>query len=105
MSKREVTPEDGLGLADAIELLRDELLKARAAGGEADIQLPMDSMTVQLRVAATRSRDGKAGFSVPIVNVALGGGRLGAGDHADGDCGVWRAGRPRGQSGEDCPRR
>jgi hypothetical protein len=30
-------------------------------------------MTVQLQVAATRTRDGKAGFSVPIVNVELGG--------------------------------
>jgi hypothetical protein len=38
-----------------------------------DIQLPVESMTVQLQVAATRTRDGKAGFSVPIVNLELGG--------------------------------
>ena len=73
MSKRDVVSADGLGLADAIGLLRDELLKARAAGGDSDIQLPVESMTVQLQVAATRIRDGKAGFSVPIVNVELGG--------------------------------
>jgi hypothetical protein len=65
---------DGLGLADAIGLLRDELLKARAAGGDSDIQLPVESMTVELVISATRSVDGKAGFKVPFVNFELGGG-------------------------------
>jgi hypothetical protein len=64
----------GLGLADAIALLRDELLKARAAGAGSDIQLPVDSMTVELTVTATRSVDGKAGFTVPFVGLGLGGG-------------------------------
>jgi Trypsin-co-occurring domain 2 len=63
----------GLGLSEAIELLRDELLKARAAGAKSDIQLPVESMTVNLSVTATRSADGKAGFTVPIVGVQLGG--------------------------------
>ena len=49
-----------MGLADAIGLLRDELLQAQAAGAGADIQLPVESMTVQLKVTATRSVDGKA---------------------------------------------
>src|SRR5207237_1285277 len=48
MSERDVGSVDGLGLADAIALLRDELLRARAAGATAEIQLPVDSMTVQL---------------------------------------------------------
>jgi Trypsin-co-occurring domain 2 len=65
---------DGLGLAEAIELLRDDLLKARAAGADSEIQLPVESMTVELTVTATRSVDGKAGFKVPIVEVELGGG-------------------------------
>ena len=65
---------DGLGLADAIGLLRDELLKARAAGAGSDIQLPVESMTVDLTVTATRSADGKAGFTVPFVGVEMGGG-------------------------------
>jgi hypothetical protein len=64
----------GLGLADAIAVLRDELLTARAAGGRSDIQLPVDSMTVELTVTATRSLDGKAGFTVPLVGLELGGG-------------------------------
>jgi hypothetical protein len=64
----------GIGLAEAIAVLRDELLKARAAGAGSDIQLPVESMTVELRVTATRSKDGKAGFKVPVVEVELGGG-------------------------------
>jgi hypothetical protein len=69
--KRPVEP--GIELADAISMLRNALLSARTAGAGSDIQLPVESMTVQLQVAATWTRDGKAGFSVPIVNVELGG--------------------------------
>jgi hypothetical protein len=60
---------DDLRLAEAIAALRDDLLKARAAGAKSEIQLP-----VELTVTATRSREGKAGFKVPIVEVELGGG-------------------------------
>jgi NTP-dependent ternary system trypsin peptidase co-occuring protein len=67
-------PVDGLGLAEAIEALRDDLLQARAAGATSDIQLPVESMTVELNITATRTREGKAGFKVPIVEVELGGG-------------------------------
>lgn len=62
----------GIGLAEAIGMLRDALLAARAAGAGSDIQLPVESMTVELRVAATRSRDGKAGFTVPFIHAELG---------------------------------
>ena len=65
---------EALGLAEAIASLRDDLLQARAAGASSEIQLPVESMTVELTVAATRSVDGKAGFKVPIVEVELGGG-------------------------------
>jgi Trypsin-co-occurring domain 2 len=58
---------EGLGLAEAIAALRDDLLKARAAGATSDIQLPVESMTVELTVTATREVNGKAGFKVPIV--------------------------------------
>ncbi|MFC5001943.1 trypco2 family protein [Dactylosporangium cerinum] len=67
-------PSDGIGLAEAIAALRDELLEARAKGAGSDIQLPVESMTVELTVTATRSAEGKAGFKVPIVEVELGGG-------------------------------
>ena len=65
---------EGLGLAEAIQALRDDLLKARAAGATSDIQLPVESMTVELTITATREVNGKAGFKVPIVEVELGGG-------------------------------
>ena len=54
--------------------MRDDLLKARAAGATSEIQLPVESMTVELTVTATRTVDGKAGFKVSIVEVELGGG-------------------------------
>jgi hypothetical protein len=71
---RDIGSVEGLGLADAIGLLRDELLQAQAAGAGSEIQLPVESMTVVLKVTATRSVDGKAGFKVPIVELELGGG-------------------------------
>jgi hypothetical protein len=74
MAEREVAPAEGLGLADAIGLLRDELLRAHAEAADADIQLPVESMTVELTVTATRSADGRAGFAVPVVGLQLGGG-------------------------------
>lgn len=63
----------GIGLADAIEMLRAELLKARAAGAASPVQFPIASMMVELKVVATRSADGKAAFTVPFVNVGIGG--------------------------------
>lgn len=74
MSEGDVASADGLGLAEAIGVLRDELLRARAAGAGSDIQLPVQSMTVELTVNATRSVDGRAGFTVPVVGLQLGGG-------------------------------
>jgi hypothetical protein len=74
MAGKDLGPVEGVGLADAIGMLRDELLKARAAGAGSDIQLPVESMTVELTVTATRSVDGRAGFAVPVVNLQLGGG-------------------------------
>jgi hypothetical protein len=74
MAERDVGSADGLGLADAIALLREELLEARAEGATAEIQLPIESMTVELTVSATKSVDGKAGFKVPFVNLEVGGG-------------------------------
>jgi Trypsin-co-occurring domain 2 len=73
MSERDAALTAGLGLSEAIAMLRNELLRARAAGATSDIQLPVQSMTVELSVTATRSADGKAGFTVPVVNLQLGG--------------------------------
>ena len=69
-------PDVGLPLSEAIELLRDELLKASAAGAASEIQFPVESMTVELSVAATRSADGRTKFTVPVAGSQLGGGSL-----------------------------
>lgn len=66
---------EGLGLAEAIGVLRDELLRARVEGASSGVQLPIESMTVELAMTASRSVDGKAGFKVPFVEVELGAGR------------------------------
>jgi Trypsin-co-occurring domain 2 len=65
---------EGVGLAAAIASLRADLLEARQAGADAEVQLPVESLTVELKVVATKGADGKAGFKVPIINAELGGG-------------------------------
>jgi Trypsin-co-occurring domain 2 len=67
------TSEQGIGLADAIGMLRAEVLRAHAMAADSDVQFPVESMALELKVVATRSADGKAGFSIPFVNVELGG--------------------------------
>lgn len=64
----------GLGLTEAVQALRAELLAAQHDPAHQDIQFPIQSITIELKVAATRSADGKAGFKVPFVNAELGGG-------------------------------
>lgn len=63
---------DGIGLADAIKMLRAEVLNAHRAAVGSNVRFPVESMALELKVAATRSADGKAGFCVPFVNVELG---------------------------------
>jgi hypothetical protein len=82
MADQESGSVKGLGLAEAIEALRDDLLKARAAGASSEIQLPVESMTVVLAVTATKEINGKAGFKVPFVPVEAGVG--GSREHGTG---------------------
>ena len=72
MPERDTPPTDGISLSEAIGLLRDELLRTRAAGADSDIQLPVESMTVELSVIVTRSADGKAEFMVPVTGMQIG---------------------------------
>ncbi len=64
---------DGIGLADAISQIRAELSAARVADEGAAVRLPVESVTVQLKVVAAREAGGKAGFKVPFVDLELGG--------------------------------
>jgi hypothetical protein len=74
MPEQRDAPASGVDLAEAIDLLRDGLLRARAAGATSEIQLPVHSMTVELTVTATRTLEGKAAFTVPVAGFQLGGG-------------------------------
>ncbi len=67
-------PRDTLRLAEAIALLRSDLLEAQAQGAGQKLHFPIQSMTVQLQVVATRSGDGKAGFRIPLVGLDVGAG-------------------------------
>ena len=58
---------DGIGLADAIEMLRAEVLAAQSKAAGAKAQFPIQTLTVQLKVGLTKLADGKVGFKVPFV--------------------------------------
>jgi hypothetical protein len=66
--------EHGIDLAEAIGMLRDDVWRAHRAGDGGELRFPVASLTLELKVAATVSKDGKAGFRVPFVNAELGGG-------------------------------
>ena len=56
-----VTETEGVGLSDALEALRAELASAREKAADNDVQFPIETLTVELRVAVTRSADGNDG--------------------------------------------
>jgi hypothetical protein len=64
---------DGIGLGDALEALREELASAQAKAAGTNLQFPIETLTVELKVGVTRSKEGKAGFHVPLVDAELGG--------------------------------
>lgn len=63
---------EGIGLSEALEVLRAELAEAREKAAGHDVQFPIESLTVELKVGITRSVDGKAGFKVPLLGAELG---------------------------------
>jgi len=87
----------GLGLAEAVQALRADLLAAQRDPAHPDIRFPIREITINLQVGAVRTADGRAGFRVPVVNLDLGGsGGLAAGGAADHHGRVRPAGRPLG---------
>ncbi len=64
---------EGIGLDEALEALRAELASARVKAAGQDLQFPIESLTVELKVGVTRSKEGKAGFHVPLIEAQLGG--------------------------------
>jgi hypothetical protein len=68
-----VSEPDGLGLADALEVLREQLAEAQLKAAAAAVQFPIESLTIELKVAVTKLGEGRAGFKVPFVGAELGG--------------------------------
>ena len=61
------------GPAKVLEDLRAELELARGKAAGTDVQFPVETVTVELKVGATRSKEGRTGFRVPLVGAELGG--------------------------------
>jgi Trypsin-co-occurring domain 2 len=66
--------EEGLGLADAIDILRAEFIIAVEQAVNHTVQFPVQSVTVELIAVTKKSKDGKAGFKVPLIGAEIGGG-------------------------------
>ena len=66
--------EKGIGLDEALEALRAELASAQWKAAGQDLQFPIETLTVELKVGVTRSKEGKAAFRVPLVEAQLGAG-------------------------------
>ena len=64
---------EGIGLDEALEALRAELASARAKAAGTDLQFPIETLTIEFKVGVTRSKEGRAGFHVPLVEAELGG--------------------------------
>ena len=65
-------PKD-MGLDEALEALRAELESAWQKAAGKDLQFPVETLTVELKVGVTKRADGKAGFKVPLLGAELGG--------------------------------
>lgn len=63
---------EGIGLADAIEMLRAEIVDAQAKAAEASVHFPIQTLTVELKVGLTKKGDAKAGFKVPFFGAEVG---------------------------------
>ena len=63
---------DGVDLADAIEMLRSEVREAHKNSADADVQFPIQTLTVELKVGLTKKADGKLGFKVPFFGAEMG---------------------------------
>jgi hypothetical protein len=60
-------PVEGIGLSEALEVLRSELAAAHDKATGQDVQFPIDTLTVELSVGVTKSADGRVGVKVPVL--------------------------------------
>ena len=62
-----------VGLADAVEALRDELTAARNLGKGQDLLFEVGPVDVEFSVVVKRTGDGKAGLTIGVVTVGVAG--------------------------------
>lgn len=62
-----------LGLSEAIQMVRTELMDARRTSADSELRFPIQSVTVELQVAAMRDAEGRTGFRIPVVDLEIGG--------------------------------
>jgi hypothetical protein len=63
---------DGIGLSDAIDMLRAEIVDAQAKAAQADVHFPIQTLTVEFKVGLTKKGEAKAGFKVPFFGAEVG---------------------------------
>jgi hypothetical protein len=63
---------EGVGFADALEARRAELASAHAAAAGQDVQFPVETLTVELKVGVTKKAGGNAGLTVPFFGIGIG---------------------------------
>lgn len=64
---------DSIGLAEALEALRAELVVAKTQAEDSEVHFPIETLTVELKVGVTRTTEGNVGLRVPLVGAELGG--------------------------------
>jgi hypothetical protein len=65
---------DWVGLAEAIQVLRDELAAAREAGEGEETVFAVGPIEVEFSVVAKRTGEGKAGLTFGVVTLGMSGG-------------------------------
>jgi Trypsin-co-occurring domain 2 len=65
--------DSGLGLAEAIDVVRSELRKAQDAGRGADVRFSVGSVEVELAIEVVKKAGGQA--SIKVLNLLSVGGR------------------------------
>ena len=66
--------EKGIGLDEALRRCAQSSLRHSGRQPGKDLQFPIETLTVELKVGVTRSKEGKAAFRVPLVEAQSGAG-------------------------------
>lgn len=65
---------ESMGLADAIATIKSELTLAQETATSGTMRMSVQSVTVELKVVATKTGEASVGFRVPVIGLELGAG-------------------------------